>query len=370
MDDQLTGIGNYARSLSYALRRVNPSIQLTLINPNASSTLQWYRDFPTYSVPLIRRLPAVMSIGVATLSRAARDLNLDILHDPCGIAPFPPRHSGLRQVVTVHDGIPLHMPASYPFLTKAVFNSLIPACRWTADAILTDSRCSQNDLVQFARLNPGRMHVVPPGIDLPTTSRLRESRERVSETLHRWGIRRPYLLYVGGLNPRKNLVRLVDAFKTVNHVHPTLQLVVVGPPTWQANASLTAACRLGGNVRITGFVPDSDRDALYAGASCVVYPSLYEGFGFPVLEAMAMGTPVITSTCSALAEVAGGGALLVDPRSQDEIVSAIRSVLEDEPLAAALTRAGRDRARSFSWEATAASVLRVYAMVANCGDAT
>jgi glycosyltransferase involved in cell wall biosynthesis len=118
-------------------------------------------------------------------------------------------------------------------------------------------------------------------------------------------------------------------------------------------------------VRVTGFVSDSDRDALYAGAVCLVFPSLYEGFGLPILEAMAMGAPVIASNSSAMPEVAGHAALLVDPKSPAEIAAAIRSVIEDDGLAARLSSAGRKRALRFSWDVTAASVLQVYARLAN-----
>ena len=365
MDDNLTGIGNYARSLSYALQRVNPSLQLTLISPHVSSSLQWYRDFPTYRVPLINRLPAVMSIGAACLGWAASDLNLDVLHDPCGIAPFFPRRRGLAHVVTVHDAIPHRMPSSYPFLTKAVFKTLVPACRWTADAVLTDSHCSKRDLVRFAHLDASRVHIASPGMRLPSASSLVAVRGQVSETLDRLDIREPYVLYVGGMNPRKNLVRLVAAFKIVSQVHPLLQLVLVGPRTWQSGSSVTAAEGLAERVRITGFVSDSDRDALYAGAACLVFPSLYEGFGLPILEAMALGTPVITSNSSAMAEVAGDAALLVNPENADEIAAAIRSIVEDDTLAASLTRAGRKQAGRFSWDATAVSVLKIYGALAN-----
>lgn len=165
------------------------------------------------------------------------------------------------------------------------------------------------------------------------------------------GLERPYVLFVGTVEPRKNLGRLLEAFSRLGDVHA--DLVLVGPEGWRTDLPDTRARRL-------GFVPQIDLDALYAGASVVAYPSLREGFGLPVLDAMSHGAPVVTSATTSTAEVAGEAALLVDPLDVDAIAGAMQRLLEDRDLADRLGGAARARAAEFTWERTADGVVAAY----------
>jgi glycosyltransferase involved in cell wall biosynthesis len=173
---------------------------------------------------------------------------------------------------------------------------------------------------------------------------------------------RPYILYVGSIEARKNLDCLLEAYARFRMQAPEYKLVVVGARKWKTSAIFATMQRLQlmPHVHFTGFVEDEDLPALYSGASMFVFPSLYEGFGFPVLEAMACGTPVITSCVSSLPEVAGDAALLIDPRNAEEITRSMLCLLQDQALAASLREKGLRQAQRFSWQQTAQQTLKVY----------
>lgn len=188
----------------------------------------------------------------------------------------------------------------------------------------------------------------------------------IHSVLDRTGVRQPYILYVGSIEPRKNLIRLLEAFAQLRHWSTRWDLVVVGGRNiWKSSpvGETTEKLELKHFVHFTGYIPDSDLPGIYNGADLFVFPSLYEGFGLPVLEAMACGTPVITSNTSSLPEVAGDAALLVDPYNVEEIAAAMRHVLEDSALANDLRERGLEHAKKFSWEKTARQTISVYEKV-------
>jgi glycosyltransferase involved in cell wall biosynthesis len=364
--EHMTGIARYAVELTRALRRLDPTVEITLLNPYPDSDHPWYREFPTYPLPSLRRLPFAATLGNWQLHRSALELELDVLHDPCGIAPFVLPRALVRyaRVTTVHDAVPAVYPETQPWLTRATFATLVRLAGRTADAILTVSRASADDLVRHYRLPAAKVHITPNGFaPLPALAP-----DAVGAALDRLDVEPPYLLYVGALHPRKNLPRVLEAFARVRDEAPDKRLVVVGPPSWGASDVLRQVlARVGDGVTFTGFVSDTDLQALYQGTHALVFPSLYEGFGLPPLEAMGHGTPVITSNVSSLPEVVGDAALLVDPLSVDAIAGAMRRILGDAELRADLSRRGEERSRAFSWEATARGTLQVYRAVASRG---
>jgi glycosyltransferase involved in cell wall biosynthesis len=219
-----------------------------------------------------------------------------------------------------------------------------PALRRTA-ALLCISEATRRDLVRlFPRAEP-IASVIPLAADA-----------RFGEPVEPARLERPYVLAVGTLEPRKNLVRLVAAFAALpDELRASHQLALVGPEGWDMDEILRAAAASPEDVTLLGHVDEDRLHALYAGAACFAYPSLYEGFGLPVLEAMAAGAPVVTSTVSSLPEVAGNAGLLADPRDVRSIRDALAAVLGDPARAAALRAAGRERAAGFSWARTAAA---------------
>lgn len=357
--ERMTGIARYTVELTRALLRIDPTLAITLLNPYPESKHPWYREFPVHPLPHLKKLPLVATLGNLELHLAATRLRLDVLHDPCGIAPFLAPRGSYRRVTTIHDAVPAVYPGTQPLLTRLVFATLVARAGITSDAILTVSRASASDLIRYYRLPPAKIHVTPNGV----LQRPALSQEYVCETLKRFNVREPFLLYVGALHPRKNIRRVIEAFARLRKTHPRAALVIVGPPAWGANEVLRdvlSSAAAGSGVIFTGFLSDNDLQALYQGALCLVFPSLYEGFGLPVLEAMSHGTPVITSNISSLPEITEDAALLVDPASVDSICNGMRRLLEDKTLCNELSCKGRARSKKFSWEATATATLGIY----------
>jgi len=224
-----------------------------------------------------------------------------------------------------------------------------------AAIVMCSSRATYDDCLA-AGFDEQRLRVVPLGVR--STPR---AAEEVAHVRTEFGLERPYVMFTGTIEPRKNLPRLLRAFTAIDH--RDVDLVLVGPAGWNESIADERAT-LGDRVRALGFVAPEQRDALLAGAEVFCYPSLKEGFGLPVLEAMAQGTPVVTSATTSTAEVAGDAAVLVDPRDESEIARAIDELLEDRALAIRLGDAGRARAALYTWERTAAETVAVYAEAA------
>ncbi len=350
------GTGTYVRRLVPALVAADPDLSIALFHARFAGAVpeRWMRGFWTEELPLgIRRLyPSWNLLGRPPLppSLAGRDL----LHAPTAVT-VPP--SGVRQrlVVTVHDLAFVVHPEAFPREWRLLYRLGLHRAVRTADAVIAVSRHTGEDLIRRTRLDPSKLRVIPLAPSLP------ETRADVEEALERLKVRTPYVLFVGTLEPRKNLVRLVRAYRRVVRQGAPHALVLAGPIGWHAQPLLRHVEAGGpGEVVLTGRVAAADLDALYRGASAFVYPSLYEGFGLPVLDAMARGLPSVVSTSSSLPEVAGEAAVPVDPFSEAGIADALARVLGDAGLAARLREAGHARARAFSWERTAAETLEVY----------
>ena len=267
---------------------------------------------------------------------------VDVIH-ATGYA-LPPRSAPL--VATVHDLHFLHEPDHFTPQGVRTFSRFLELVRAEASIVVCPSEDARRDCAG-AGIAPNRLRVVPWGIRpraLPDGA--------VERVKHTYALSRPFVLFTGTVEPRKNLRRLFEAVRRLDR--PGVDLVLVGPNGWQEDLTPPP------HTRRLGFVPAEDRDALYAGAAVVAYPSLREGFGLPVLEAMAQGAPVVTSAGTATAEVSGDAAVLVDPRDVDAIAGALARVLDDEDLAARLRAAGPVRAAEFSWERTARGTIAAY----------
>ena len=282
----------------------------------------------------------------------------DLLFVPAHV--LPPVHPRLS-LVTVHDLGYLHYPRAHPWHQRFYLDL---STRWnarTATHILADSQATKADLVARYATDPDRITVAYPGID-PTLHPMREPAV-IHAARQRYRIPEDYFLYLGTLQPRKNLRRLIDAFATVagrksgRRVH----LVLAGKRGWLYEALFEHVHQLGLDHRVhfPGYVAEKHKAALLSGALAFVFPSLYEGFGLPVLEAQACGCPVITSTTSSLPEVAGEGALLVDPQDSAVIADAMEAVIENPQLAGELVERGLANVGRFSWETCAHTVLDV-----------
>jgi glycosyltransferase involved in cell wall biosynthesis len=236
--------------------------------------------------------------------------------------------------------------------------------------VITPSEFSKRSILSAYRLDEAKVVVLPNGVAPAFRPVSRESAQRSVQAS--FGLRAPYILTVGDLQPRKNHARLIRAFEKLIHAHPQLphQLVVVGKENWRASTVHSTAKRssLSDRIHFTGFVSDEGLLRLYGGCDLFVYPSLYEGFGLPILEAMACGRAVACSNSSAIPEVADSAAILFDPNSEDEIALALRDLLLNPELRQRMERLGMQRAAMFSWENTAGKTLDLYYAVAGETD--
>jgi len=272
----------------------------------------------------------------------------------------PPRHA--RLTATVHDLTCWLMPETHSPANVAADHEFAARILQRADGLIAVSEATRQDAVRILGLAPEKIRVIHHGIaraffDVPA--------EHVSGIRARHGLARPYVLFVGTIEPRKNVDTLLDAYEALPaSLRREFDLVLAGSSGWAEPATMA---RLGGSspgVRYLGYVPEGDLPGLFAGATVFVYPSLYEGFGFPVVQAMAAGTPAITSAVSALPEVAGGAAVLVDPRSPGELRDAIDCLLTSPARRDSLAALGRANAARFSWAECARRSLRFFEDVA------
>ena len=311
---------------------------------------------------LFPQSPHVEHIGIPsprlwTHVRLAAELHRhppDVFFTPAHVIPFS--YFG-PSVATVHD-------LGYHYFPEAHPRRQLAYLRWStrhngrrARCVVADSQATKADLIQLDGIPADKIDVIYPGVDpalQPVTNE-----EVITAVLHKHHITPPYLLYLSTLQPRKNLVRLIQAYAASGLPH---QLVLAGKPGWLSQPILEVISNqssvISEQIVVTGFVDEVDKAALLSGATAVLYPSLYEGFGFPVLEAQACGTAVLTATTSSLPEVAGDTALLVDPLDTAAITQGIQRLVQDEAYRQELVQRGFENVERFSWEETAVQLLQ------------
>lgn len=291
---------------------------------------------------------------------AARHRRCTLLHLPAGLGPV---RGSFPKVVTIHDAMPVRFPAMFRPWYRKYAAVVMPRVAQAARAVITGSQSAKQEIVEWLRIPAERVTVVPYGVD-PAFVPLDPEDDQIAVVRARYELPRLFVLTVGSVEPRKNLARLLEAVSILRARAGTLDLTLVhaGAEGWRPQEARAAVKthRLDGAVRFLGYVPVDDLRVLYAMARAFVYPSLWEGFGLPPLEAMACGCPVLTSRVSALPEVAGGAAVLVDPISVEEIAAGIASLWCDETLRGRNIERGLERAREFTWKRAAQETAIVY----------
>jgi glycosyltransferase involved in cell wall biosynthesis len=370
LDPVRTGVGHYAERLIRHLPRVDPESSYTAWYLHARGLLRPRRFFA--DVPGLRerasRVPARLFQPVSWRLRAPRVEWLAGDFDVLLATNFlpPPTGHPERAVLVVHDLAFEVYPRTAPQIDERWRRRFARAVR-RCGAVIVPSVSAKGDLVARHGIPEDRVHAIPHGVDAEAFAAV--PAEELARVRARYGIRGPYVLFVGGLEPRKNVVALVHAF-AASGIEASL-VIAGGRVRWfpAEEARIFAEARrlpepARSRVVMTGYVSEPDKRALIAGALALAYPSLYEGFGLPVLEAMAAGTPVLTSNVSSLPEVAGEDALLVDPKDEHAIAEGLRRIVEDEALRERLIGPGRARAAGYTWEATARATAAVLHAVA------
>ena len=362
---QGAGIGRYTRELLRALAETDADNTYRLFY--ASRTV----PHPLPALPAnfrVTRLP-FHDIWLARVwQRAQAPVPADWITGPIDLfhSPdftLPPVRRGTRTLLTVHDLSFVRDPDSAAPGLRGYLNVVVPRSVARADHILADSAATRDDLIELYRTPPEKISVLYCGIH-PAFRPVTDP-QTLAAVRARYGLgAAPFILAVSTLQPRKNYARLIQAFARLPD--PSVNLVIAGGKGWLFEAIFAEVERLGlgGRVLFPGFVADADLPTLYTAARLLAYPSLYEGFGLPMLEAMACGTPVVASTAACLPEVAGDAARLVSPTDVDGLAEALGQVLADETLRRDLTARGLARAAQFTWAAAARQLLGVYRAVA------
>ncbi len=360
LDRPLTGIGRYTLELARALAVLRDGPEVTLLAAGGAGPLASKKGLRYASLPGCRLLPGLLTFGALLIPWVARRLGLDVIHDPTGITPFLFGTDGARAVVTVHDVFAWSFPGTSSLLDTLIYRYWLPHHLPRTDAVITVSHRSALDIQQYLGLSARSLRIVPYGVDgrfhpLPDGQVRPYLRER-------FGLSDPYVLYVGALTIRKNVERALEAFAAIVRHLPSLRFVLVGPRAWKQTPveAIVRRLEIADKVIATGPLGDADLPAIYSGAALFLFPSLYEGFGLPPLEAMACGTPVVCSNTSSLPEVVGDAAIMVDPYDVEGLAEAMALVLADTDLQAELRTKGLERAGQFTWERTARETVAVY----------
>ncbi|NOZ06114.1 MAG: glycosyltransferase family 4 protein [Chloroflexi bacterium] len=359
---QGAGVGRYTRELAEGLLSLSGRPDLTFLynRHGAARPPVSLAGVPSRVVPLGNkqyRLALLLShlLGVSWDRWLPQ---CDLFHGPDVIAP-PMGHT--PTVITVHDLSFLRYPQFHRPLNRWNLRWITPYVVRRAAAVIADSQSTRRDLVELVGTAPHKVHVIFPGV--ASSYHVLPAGEAGVRVRHRFGLDGGYILFVGTIEPRKNLETLIEACRQLSWPAP---LVIAGRAGWRAQrlSRRLQALEEDGRVRLLGYVPDDDLPLLYNAAKVFAYPSWYEGFGLPVLEAMACGTPVVTSNVSSLPEVAGQAALLVHPGDAGALAEALARVLRDETLAADLRTRGLARAQAFSWQRTVRETAALYRQIA------
>lgn len=345
-----------ARELLPALRQAAPEVRFTaFINREAAAAEgPWHDEVESVTVPVHASNRAEWVRGEQILlPRLARAAGCTLVHS---LGSTGPARGPFTRVVTIHDVIYKHFPEAHFGLRSLGMRVLVPLAARRSHRVMADSRATRDDLVDLLGISADKIDVVPLAARLPRVTPAAEDEVRAQLQLGA----RPLVVSTSAKRPHKNLRRLLEAHRLLAEPRPLL--VLPGYPTEHEAELRTLADGLGiaDDVRFVGWVDEAVLEGLLRAAVCVAFPSLYEGFGLPVLEAMLRDIPVVCSGRSSLAEVAGDAALLVDPEDPASIADAISRVVADPELARSLVEAGRAQAARFSWEATAAACLASY----------
>lgn len=283
--------------------------------------------------------------------------NIDLYHATGFVLPLW-KPTGIKFVVTIADMTFFTHKQYHTWFKKKYFSALIPASLKKADKIFAISENTKKDIIAMAKTNSEKIVTTYLGVDpifMP------KKKEEYLPVLAKYNLEQPYILYVGMLEPRKNIVGLIRAFSLLRKERK-IKLVIIGKKGWMYDEifSLVKSLHLEEKIIFTGYVPDDVLPAIYNAATCFVYPSFYEGFGFPVIEAMACGCPVITSNNSSLKEITGDAAILIDPENVNQIAEKIELILGSQEEREKRKKAGLKQAKKFKWDAFARKTREVY----------
>jgi glycosyltransferase involved in cell wall biosynthesis len=349
-----SGVGTYVDQLLCHMAQVRPQWEYRLYSnkPFAANHLPTMSPYAGYFPP------SRLVWEQFRLPRIIPQSGVDLCHFMNNSAPLGCR---TPYTITIHDASLFLYSHYHPRTRLLALRLLMPQVARRAQAVITISHASRQELIEILHLPPEKVHVIYNAVSCQFRP-LRDEQQR-SRLRQQYNLPPKFVLYVGTIEPRKNLRRLVAAFAQVQADHPDCHLVLVGPNGWMMQGALEqemSSADLAGRLHYLGFVPQEDLPGIYSLATLFAFPSLHEGFGLPLLEAMACGTPVLTSNRSAMSEIGGRAAYLVDPDSVDSIADGLHTLLGSAERCAWFVEQGFQHVQHFSWEQTARETAVLY----------
>ena len=339
---QKTGFGFYVSNLVSELKKVDKNNKYSFFKPKVdidfSAPQRWWWD-------------------EVSLPRLAQESKVELLHQPAFSAPV--RFNG-KVVVTVHDVIAVLFGADIPYYSRQYFARWMPFSYRFADKIICVSEHTKKDLVRYLKIKEEKMVVIPEAAG--NQFKQVKDKKAIAKVLDKYYIDSRYILHIGTLNPRKNLDFLIKVFDRVHKLMPDVKLVITGKKGWHYENLFELVRHLGLEkyVIFTGYIKDEEAPYLYNGASVYAFPSIYEGFGLPPLEAMSCGTPVVASDTSSIPEVVADAGILLNPNDKESWVKALVRFLRNEDERQRYSQKALNRAKEFSWKKTAQKTIEVY----------
>ena len=339
-------------SVFYKAKKITVNSGIVIQKGITDSFLNYFGDsIGLFNLPACYKIAHFLYRNFGVSTRITVPKKIAVWH---ATYPLPIKIKGTRKITTIADLIPLRLPHTTLDNKKAYYKNIKESIKSSA-IIITISEHSKKDLLDMFDVMPDKIFVTYPPIMLKPLS---NEKKNISLFLKKYNLRfRNYILFVGAIEPRKNVGRLIDAYSMLDTPMP---LAIVGKKAWLYQEELAGNLE---NVRLLGHVPVDELRYLYGGAYCFVFPSLYEGFGLPPLEAMACGCPVITSTMASLPEVCGDAALYVDPYNTKNITETIETLLNNEKLRTELAEAGKDRAKIFNMQNYVKQIYEAYSKI-------
>ena len=358
IDEQYAGVYYYTKHLIEALLKIDKENEYIFIHTRPND---FFTGQEEVIIPNFRWLPGWMILRkFAFISFALRKIKPDVVHEPAHIGPFSFLWN-CKKVVTIHDLTPVLFPQYHIKISNFIHKLFLPIILHNADGVLVPSECTKKDIKRLYQ----------PEIPIQVTYEAASedfhpsSKQQIQEVKDKFGIEKPYILSVGTLEPRKNLITLLNAYKILREKDYDYQLVIVGNKGWYYKKFLEEIKNFGKDIIITGYVSRSELSAFYSGAEVMVFPSLYEGFGLPPLEAMQCGCPVICSNTSSLPEICGKAAIFIDPNVLEDLQKALQKVLTDDNIQTKMRHEGIKQASKFSWEKCAKETLEFFRFLHN-----
>lgn len=350
IDEQYAGVYYYTKNLIKALLKIDNKNEYIFIHTRSNEFFAGQREV---IIPNYRWLPGWMILRkFLFVSIALSKIKPDVVLEPAHIGPFSLFWS-CKKVVSIHDLTPVLFPQYHIKISYFIHRLLLPLILHNADGIMVPSKCTKQDIKRLYRPEkPIKVTYEAASEDFHPVAQ-----KYIKKVKNKFGINKPYILSVGTLEPRKNLHTLLQAYDQLLKNGYDYHLVIVGKKGWHCNKFIKEIRSFKKNLIITGYISRKELVPLYAGAEMMVFPSFYEGFGLPPLEAMQSGCPVICSNTSSLPEICGKAALYVNPNKIDDLTYAMQKMIVDKDLKTNLKKKVIDQANKFSWERCARQTL-------------